>query len=226
MNFLKSIFENKQHPLMHDRFTRYGKGDYERLMFEIKKGKNLKIKSSFDFANEFVEIIANKIKEDAKVSGKIISTEDFEKSLGLELTSFSKRGKLYTGELNVTLKPAQLKELYEKTKEDFLLLKIESNNFKLKTGTSLPKPGGTIKPNFCSATLPLDCLDEFAWDARQDFKLLIIKHILHITGIEFSKELMKTDPAKARLEAKRIGRIERILEIDGKIEKKEAQLDA
>lgn len=226
MNFLRSIFEGKQHPLMHDKFTRYGKGDYERLLFEIKKGKDLKIKSSFDFANDFVGIIADRIKEDAEVSGKIIAARDFKNELGLELADYSKRGKLFTAEINLRLNPQQLKIVYDKMKEDFLLLKIESDKFRLKTANSLPKPGGTIKPDFCSATLPLGCLDEFAWDVKNDFKLLIIKHILHITDVEFSKELMKTEPAKARLEARRIGKIERQLEIDGKAEKKEAKLDA
>ena len=226
MNFLKSLFEGKQHPLMHDKFTRYGNGEYERLYFEIKKGKDLKIKSSFDFANDFVGIIADRIKENATVSGKLIAARDFEKELGFPTTTYTKRGKLYTAELNTTLKPDQLKSLYDKMKEDFLLLKIESDNFKLKTKNSLPKPGGRVKPNFCSATLPLECLDEFAWDVKKDFKLLIIKHVLHITDVEFSQELMKKDPARARLEARRKGKIERLLNIDGSEEKREAKLDA
>lgn len=226
MNFLKAIFEGKQHPLMHEKFTRYGKGDYERLLFEIKKGKDLKIKSSFDFANDFVEIISENIKEAAEVSGKIIAARDFKDELGLELADYSKRGKLYSAEVNAKLSPEQLKSLYEKMKEDFLLLKIESNNFRLKTANSLPKPGGSIKPNFCSATLPLSCMEEFAWDVKQDFKLLIIRHILHITDVVFSKELMAKDPVQARLGARRIGKIERVLGIDGKEEKREAKLDA
>lgn len=226
MNFLRSIFEGKQHSLMHDKFTRYGKGDYERLLFEIKKGKGLKIKSSFDFANDFVGIISENIKEDAEVSGKIIAARDFKDELGLEFTNYTKRGKLFTAEINLKLNPQQLKALYEKMKEDFILLKIESNNFRLKTANSLPKPGGSIKPNFCSATLPLACLEEFAWDVKNDFKLLVIKHVLHITDIEFSKELMKTDPVKARLEARRVGMIERLIDTDGKTEKREAVLNA
>lgn len=226
MNFLRALFEGKQHFLLHDKFTRYGKGDYERLLFEIKKGKDLKIKSSFDFANDYVEIIADRITENATVSGKVIAARDFEKELDFPTTSYSKRGKLYTAELNTTLKPDQLKSLCEKMKEEFLLLKIESSNFRLKTKNSLPKPGGAIKPDFCSATLPLDCLDEFAWDVKKDFKVLTIKHVLHITDIEFSQELMKKDPARARLEAKRKGKIERLLNIDGKEEKREAVLNA
>lgn len=226
MNFLRAIFEDKPNPLIHDAFTRYGKGDYERLLFEIRKGKDLKIKSSFDFANEFVGIIAENIKEAAEVSGKIIAARDFKNELGFEFTDFSQRGKLYTAELNIKLTPEQLKNVYEKFKTDFLLLKIESSKFKLKTGNSLPKPGGSIKPNFCSATLSLSCLEEFAWDVKNDFKLLIIKHVLRITDVEFSKELMAKDPVRARLEAKRIGKVERVLNIDGKEEKREAKLDA
>ena len=226
MNFLKAIFEGKSHPLMHDAFTRYGKGDYERLLFEIRKGKDLKIKSSFDFANDFVGIISENIKEAAEVSGKIIAARDFKSELSFEPADYSKWGKLFTAEINTKLSPQQLKVLYEKFKMDFLLLKIESSSFKLKTGNSLPKPGGSIKPNFCSATLSLSCLDEFAWDVKNDFKLLIIKHVLHITDVAFSKELMAKDPVRARLEARRIGKIERVLNIDGREEKREAKIDA
>lgn len=228
MNFLKSIFIGKIEPNCHNKFVRYGKGEYERLLFEITKGKsNIKVKSSFDFANEFVGIIADNIKEAASVSGKIIVPGDFQKDISAicEPVSYSKRGKLYTAEIEAELSPEQIRKIYEKFSQNFLLLNIKSAEFSLKVGKSLPKPGGKVKPNFCSATLPLNLLDEFAWDVKQEFSKLIIKHVLNITDIVISPEF-RNDPAKARLEAKRKGRIARIIEIDGKQTKKETEFIA
>jgi len=224
MNFIKAIFSNKMDETTHKKFTRYGKGEYERALIKIKKSKDkFTVKTSFDFANDFVSIIAENIQEPAEVSGKIIASRDLKKDLDLEC-KFSKRGKLYTAELKkLEILPEQLKELYEQFKQDFLLLSIKSNKYKLKTKTSIPKPGGKIKDDFCSATLPLELLDEFAFDISDEFKELIIKHIFKITDLEVPEEF-KDNFFKAREAAIRKGKIERIIDIDGKIEKREAPL--
>ncbi|MFA5888080.1 MAG: hypothetical protein WC852_05215 [Candidatus Nanoarchaeia archaeon] len=228
MNFLKNIFIGKTDASAHGKFVRYGKGEYERLLFEITKGKNnIKIKSSFDFANDFAGIISENLKETANVSGKIIAPYDFKADISqiCEPSAYSKRGKLYTAELSADLSPDMFRRMYEKFSSYFLLLNIKSNDFSLKSGKSLPKPGGAIKPNFCSATLPLALIDEFAWDVKQEFSKMEIKHILNITEIVISPEL-RNDPAKARIEAKRKGKIIRILTIDGKETRKETDFIA
>lgn len=227
MNFIRQIFEGKADDSLHHKFVRYGKGEYERLLFDITKTKkNLKVKSSFDFANDFVKIIADNAKDKLEVKGKIIVNEDFEEeleSMGVPVANFKKRGKLYTAEINTTLTPEKLKEIYEKYGEKFLLLNIKSENFKLTTKSSLPKPGGKIVDNFCSATLPLDLIEEFVWDA-DDFQKLKIRHVLKINEIVIPEEL-KNNPARARVESKRKGTIERILDIDGKEDKKETEFE-
>ena len=224
-NFLKEIFEGKTNEAIHHSFTRYGKGEYERLLFELKSGKALSVKSSFDFANEFVKLVSEFGKGSLEVSGKIICGHDFKNEVPFEVADYSKRGKLYTAEIQATLTPQQLKELYEKFKLDFLLLNVVGDNVKLKVGKSLPKPGGRIKENFCSATLPLEAKHELAWDAR-DFKVLKVKHLLKINDVEINKELMMKDPAKARLDAVRKGIIVRELDVDGKVERKEVRFAA
>lgn len=224
-NFLKEIFEGKTNETIHNNFTRYGKGEYERLLFEIKAGKSLNVKSSFDFANEFVKLIAELGKGKLQVTGKIICPYDFKDEAPCEVANYSKRGKLYTAEVNAELTPEELKKLYEKFQHDFLLLNIVGENVKLKVGKSLPKPGGRIKDNFCSATLPLEAKHELAWDAK-DFKVLQLKHLLKINDVEINKELMIKDPAKARLDAVRKGIIVRVMNIDGKEEKKEVPFKA
>jgi|ETN01SMinimDraft_4_1059930.scaffolds.fasta_scaffold121984_1 hypothetical protein len=220
MSFIKQIFEKNIDQALHKKFTRYSLGEYERAYVTIKIAKdNFKIKTSADFANDFIKLISNNIKEDSEVSGKIIATRDFEDELDIELKKYSKRGKLYTAELDTTLTPQQLKNIYNLFKEEFLLLSIKSDEFKLTVGKSLPKPGGKIKENFCRATLPLSLLDEFAFDVK-DFTNLSIQHTYKITDIEVPKEF-EDDFEQARLHAKRKGTLIRTLNIDGKEEKKE-----
>lgn len=226
MNFIRQILEGKADASIHHKFVRYGRGDYEKLFFELVKSKKLKVKSSYDFANDFVEIIANHSGEDMEVKGKIIVNRDFENELldlGIEADKFSKRGKLYTAEIDTTMSPGQLKQVYEMFKENFLLLNINSENYKLKTGNTLPKPGKEPKRDFCKATLPLALKEEFAWDVK-DFTKLEIKHLIKIDDIIIPPEL-RDDPVKARIEAKRKGKFIRILNIDGREERHEVDLE-
>lgn len=225
MNFIKAIFSNKIDETVHSKFIRFGKGDYERALIQLKKSKDkFTIKTSFDFANDFVELISENLQEPAEVSGKIIAPRDFKNEIDLDC-KFSKRGKLYTAELKkLELSPDQLKELYEKFKQDFLLLSISSTKFKLKTKTALPKPGGSVKCDFCTATLPLDFIEDFTFDVSDDFTQLEIKHIYHITDLEIPDEF-KNNFVKAREAAIRKGKIERIINVNGKEEKREAPLE-
>ncbi len=228
MNFIKQLFETGNGKPYHHKFIRFGKGEFEKLFFTITKTKkNIKVKSSFDFANDFVQLIADNVNESIDVKGKIIAAEDFESKLDglVDIKAYSKRGKLYTAEIEATLNPAQLKQLYEMFRKSFLLLNINSKDFKLKTGKSIPKPGGQLKPDFCSATLPLSMLDEFAWDVDKNFNKLEIKHIINVNEIIIPQDCVN-DPARARIEAIRKGKIIRVLNIDGRSVTHEIKFEA
>ncbi|MFH1210904.1 MAG: hypothetical protein V1645_03225 [archaeon] len=223
MNYVKKIFENKADETVHQRLVRYGKGEYESSIMEIKNSKNLKIKGTFEFSNDLFATIAENINEEAEVQGSIIAPRDFENELSFGLTSYKKKKGANSGELETTLKPEQMREIYEKFKNNFILLNVESKNFSLKVGKKLPKPGGKIKEGFCKATLPKELLNEFVWETK-DFKKAIIKHIFMISELIVPKE-HENDHAMARLMAKRKGKLKRILDIDGKIIEKEAELN-
>lgn len=226
MNIVKQLFEGvKDKELIHHKFIRFGKGEFERFIITIKKGKNLKIKASYDWSNDLFEMIAENIKEEAELSGKIIAFRDFEKEVPCEVSSFSKRGKAYTAELKTTVSPDVIKKIYEQFKTDFLLLNINSEKYQLKCGKSLPKPGKDLKDNFCSATLPAELLKEISFGIDSDFKEAKIKHMLSITDIEIPDEC-KNDPVQARLNAVRNGTIKRVMEVDGKVTEKEIKFSA
>ncbi len=221
MNWLKALCEGEKNEYIHKQFTRFGKGEYERFLLSIKKGKkNLQVKTSFDLANLLVWFISQNVDEDLAVSGKIIANYDFESEV--ESVKFSKRGKLYTAELNTTMSQKALQELFEKFKMYHLLLTIKGSDVKMKAKGSLPKPGGALKDNFCSATLPLDLLKDLAFDIEQEFTKAVIVHRLLIDDVVVP-EAYKDDAAAARLHAIRKGKLIREIDLDGtKVEKEYA----
>ncbi len=227
MNFIKKIVEDKVDEATHKKLARYGKGEYDRGLLLIKRTKkNLKIKGSFDWANDFFGIIANSLDGDAMVKGKIIASRDFKSELdGIDIKNFSKRGKLYTAEIDTNLTADQMRSLFEKFDKDFLLLNVKAENFDLKVKSSLPKPGGKIKDDFCSVTLPFEALDEFAFDFDPDFSEAKIVNKFIITELIVPKEY-ENDFAMARLMARRKGKLIRKIEVDGKKIEKEYSMEA
>lgn len=221
MNFIQKIFEDKPDNLVHKQFTRFGKGEYERALLTVKKGLRLSIKSSFEFSNDFVEIISKEASSDIKISGVILCAHEF--NLDLE-NEYSKRGKIYKAEIKEQkIKKEKLKEIFEKFKFDWLLLTLSADNCSLKCKTSLPKPGGTIKDDFCSVSFDnINLTKEFVFET-DNFKQAIIKHIFKIEELIVSKD-DEDDFEKARINAKRKGKIIRFITIDGKEEKKEINL--
>lgn len=226
MYTIKQLFEGiKDKDLIHHKFVRFGKGSYERFFITIKNGKNLRVKSSYDWSNDLFGIIAERIQDESEISGKIIDFHDFEKDLPCKASSFGKRGKVYTADLKDIVSPETLRMIYEKFKTSFLLVNIKSSRYQLKCGKSLPKPGKALKDNFCSATLPAEALGEIAFGIDPKFKEAKIKHVMNIIDIKIPDEY-KNDPAKARLNATRKGTITRITEVDGKTSETKTEFEA
>ncbi len=224
MNYVKKIFENKTDETVHQRLVRYGKGEYESSIMEVKNSKSIKIKGTSDWCNDLFATIAESIKEEAVVQGSLIAARDFENELSFGLASYKKKKGANAGEIETTLKPEQMREIYEKFKNNFILLNVESNNFSLKVGKKLPKPGGKLKEDFCKATLPKELLNEFIWETK-DFKDARITHTFIIKDLIVPKEY-ENDYAKARTMAKRKGTLKRAIEFEGKKIEKEAEFEA
>ena len=220
MNFIKKIFEDKVDDLVKKQFTRFSKGQFERALITIKKSKDLKIKTSCEFSNDLVNIIAQNSKEKLRVKGKIISFKDLEPKIEAR---YQKKGKQFISDINTTIEPQQLRKLYEDFKDQHLLLTIKSKDFSLITKTVIPKPGKQLKDDFCKLTLPLKFLNEFLFDTTQDFKEARIKHIYIIEDITIPKEYQNNFEL-ARLNAIRKGKIIREITLDGKMITKEKQI--
>lgn len=214
MNLIKKICNKKIDRSVHKKFIRFSRGEFNRYLVELRvTSKNLKVKASYDWSNDLFKMIADCIKGSADVKGKIIANYDFSQDLPCEVEKINKSGKKYTALIDTKLNSDSMKQLFEKLKEHYILLNVISEDFKLQCGKSLPKPGKDLKINFCKATLPKELLDEFIFDVDESGKKINIINKFIITDINIPDEF-KNNPALARKEAIREGKLIRNIEID------------
>ena len=57
---------------------------------------------------------------------------------------------------------------------------------------------------------------DYLFDIDQDFSLALINQTYFIDSIDINEKLLATDAEKARKEAKRIGKIKRVITLDDK----------
>ena len=219
MNFIKKIFTGKFDETVHRQFIRFGKGEYRRrALLNLWKTKNIKVKSSFEFANDFVLFTADL--GEAVFNGNIWSKEELP-----GLSGKKKEGKIVYEASGLTSK--QIREFSPKVY--YFLLNADGPGIKLKTKPKLPKPGkgeNKIDDKFCQ--LELDekyygkIKEDFFWDLP-DCKKAIVKHTFVIKEIIIPKG--EKDYAKMRELAKRKGRIIRESDVDGKEMKTERDFE-
>lgn len=221
MNFIKEIFQGKPSEACHRQFIRFGKGEYGgRAVLSLGKTKNIKIKSSFEFANDFVLFAAGL--EDVNFNGNIWSREEI-----TGLHGQKKAGKWIYEVNNFTSN--QVKNIAGKVY--YFLLNADSQGIKLRIKSKLPKPGKAedkVDDKFCQIELDEKyyraAKEDFFWDLP-DGKKIRVEHKFIIKEIILPKTNEK-DFAKIREMAKRKGRIVRIANVDGKEVKTEKDFEA
>ncbi|MEA3254593.1 MAG: hypothetical protein U9Q22_02030 [Candidatus Altiarchaeota archaeon] len=216
MNFIKEIFlGDPGQDYIHQKFIRYGKGEFLGPIISLKKTSRIKVNGSVDYVNILGELILKNSGGDVKVSGSIFSR----KEINSELIPKSRKMKgFFNSELKDELPSSELLKLYEEFKDSYFLLDLESQGFKLKTKKKPPKPGSKINDKFFTAVLDntlLDrIMDEICFDySNKDFREIKISHTYHINELVVPEEYMN-DAAKARILAKRKGSIKRIASVD------------
>ena len=219
MNFIKKIFSGKTDISIHKQFIRFGKGEYRRRgLLNLWKTKNIKVKSSFEFVNDFVLFVASL--GEATFEGNIWSKEQIPGLHGVK-----KEGKIVYNVSN--LKSSQIKEIAHLV--HYSLLNADGNGIKLRIKSKLPKPGkseGKIDDKFCQ--LELDekyyraTKEDFFWDLPE-CKKANVEHTFVIRDIIIPKG--ETDYEKIREMAKRKGKIVRIANIDGNEIRKETEFE-
>jgi hypothetical protein len=232
MNFIKKLIEKKIDDEVHRQFIRFGKGEFGgRFLLGLRKTSNIKLKTSFEFANDLVALCASF--GDCKISGLILSKEDISKMMSannIKCQSEPKRGGLYY-QNNIDSQDITKEKLVELEKVSYVaLLDIEGAGFKLKTKKKLPKPGKSeskIDDKFCQ--LEADekyypkIKEDLFWDTPEAKKVsithkIIVKDIIQPKG--------ETDYAKVREMAKRKGQMIRKITADEKESLKEIDFEA
>lgn len=230
MNFIEKIFMNKIDDSVHRHFQRFGKGTYDdRALVDISVSKKVKIKTSFEFANELVEYMVEKISGKVSVSGVIIYTKDISSELGFEVKHVKQYMGVRSMEIETKLDKEQMGEIMRRYPSALLLFSFDTDYGRLKIKPKSPKsakPGKgdeEAKADFCVLTTgDKEILKYFAFDVNEKFNNLFIKHTFVIKEFEIPAEY-GNDFSKIRTLAKRKGEIIRYLDIDGR--KKELRKD-
>lgn len=227
MNFIKKVFEGECDESIHQQFIRFGKGEYKsRFLIRLLKTKKVKVKTSFEFANDLVRLCAEF--GNCNASGIVLSKKDISKIMSennIKGNSEEKKQGLYY-QNNIDEQELTKKQLVELGKESyFTLLDLEGNGFKLKIKKKLPKPGKSenkIDNKFCQLEADerfySSIKEDFLWDVPE-VKKVDVKHDIFVENIVMPEE--DNDYSKIREIAKRKGKIIRSVIIDKKEIKKE-----
>jgi len=212
---LKKIFEKKVDESTKRYFLRFGRGRFDRrFLISFNVGKKIKLKGSFEWANDFV--IFAKENGVHKFSGKVMTRD---KTAGVE---GKKKGGVFVYEIEDGVID-KFENVY------YYLLNADNSDIILKEKKALPKPGkdaGKIDDGFCVMELDLKHWDlvkkTFFWDAP-DCKKCVIEHTLEINHIDIPAN---ATPEKIRELAVRKGRIIRKMNCDGKMVEKIYEIEA
>jgi len=234
MNFIKNIFENKIDEEVHRQFKRFSKGNFEnRAVVEMSVGKDVKVKTSFEFANELAAYLAGTIKDKVQVNGGIITTKDITQGLGFEIANTKQFAGVKTYEIDTMVGKEDLLKVMKNFPDAVFCLTFSTEYGSMKTKVKAPKaskPGKgdseDVKADYCTfVTKDLNFKKEFAFDVKEDFKKFRAVHNFIITDLVVPKEY-QNDFEKARIYAKRKGKIIRRLDVDGKQSVKEMSFEA
>lgn len=224
MNFIKKIFENKIDDYVHLQFSRFGKGIFEnKALLEINvSSKNVKIKTSAEFTNELVELLANTIKEHTKVKGMIFSTKDLGEESDIKFKEIKNAMGVKKHFVDQELTKEQILNLIKKFPKASLSLSFETDYGKLKIKEKAPraakpgKKGNAPKADYCTfVTSNKEILNDYSFDVNIPYKKLFIMHTYEIEELVIPEEY-KNSFSLARIHAKRKGKLIRKILVDGK----------
>lgn len=233
MNFIKKLFENKIDENVHRQFERFSKGTFEdRALVEIDKTKKgIKLKTSFEFANEFVLFLTSKIKDTTHVSGVIITNnKEFKDKVKFEIADVSQFAGIKKFQIATDISKDDLLDALNKFPNALFLLTFNTEYGELTTkqkSPKSPKPGTDkeAKADFCTfKTQDINFYKEFLFDYNKDFSKAKIKHTFIIEELVVPKEYAN-NPALARVKARRKGKIKRITDVDGTTFEKEIKFE-
>ena len=223
MNFIKKIFNKQIDEKVHNQFTKFGPGTFEnRAIIDLSVTSKgiVKMKTSPEFTNELVEFLANTITGSIPVKGLIFASRDLTEESPIEFTQIKNAMGIKKHIVDANLTKEQILKACKKFPFNSINLSFETSYGKLKIKEKAPKSGksgkgdSNPKADYCVLTnSDKSILGDYLFDVKEPFKKAFIKHTIHIDEIIVPEEY-KNDFAKARLMAKRKGKIVRSIVID------------
>ena len=235
MNFIKKVQEKNFDESVHLQFQKFSKGEFKnRALIEAKNSNgSYTIKTSAEFANELVRDLAEKLGNNKSlITGSIIGTNDLKGVLEFKKISQFQGVKNYSIEKEMS--GSEIINLLDKFPKNFFALSFSVGEEVLKIKPKAPKSGkpgskgeDAPKADFCVLkTKDKKLAESFIFD-NPEFKSAKIIHDFLINSIEIPAELKTSeDFALIREKSKRVGKILRKAEIDGKKIDKELELSA
>lgn len=225
MNFVKKIADKNFDEQVHLQFQKFSRGQFpNRALIDAKNSNgNYTIKTSAEFANELVRVVAEKLGPNkTKVTGAIVSTSDLKENLKYKEIKQFQGVKRYMIDSEMT--GEDLIDLLNKFPKTFFALSfsVPKDNTSLKIKPKAPKSGKPKtnederpKADFCTLkTTDKKLAEEFIFE-KTGFKKAQISHDFLINDIEIPEELKGSDDfAKMREMSKRVGKIIRKAMID------------
>ncbi len=228
MHYVRGVFEGKVEDWVHERFIRYGRGEFAGPTLSVKKTrKAVKVSGSWEYARALVGVLAS-AGGTIEVKGSVYARRDISGALKdfLAVSKEKKKKSLYSADVSGELDADALKGLIGMIPDALILADASCGKNKVKSKKKPPKPGSGLDESFCSADYGAELLgvvrDEFLFDVDGDFSEARVSHRYIITEVVAPAGV--SDPARIRVEAKRKGTIERTLLVDGRESKKTAPL--
>lgn len=221
MHYIKDLFQETPTEHLHNKFIRYSRGEFVGPLIKIRLTKaNIKVYASFHFVDELLELVANQLGDNqTHIKGTLLWNKDLGpelEDLGIKYLKVTKARGIFKYTLD---NDVVLKKFVEKMNKYHVLINIKEEGLSYTTKTNFPKPNKEFGPDFCKLTLPIEMKDillsEFAFDYKEKpkLKLLEISHKIQINDIILPQG--EENFEIARKLAKRVGRIERVLTVDG-----------
>ena len=227
-SFIKKVFDGKSDESVHLQFIKFSRGEFkDRALISVKKtANNFSIGTSYEYANELVKTIAEKLKDNqkTKVTGAVISTRDLTNEIKFKEKKQFQGVKKYI--IDEEMSKEQIINLCDKFPKAFLALSFTVVDSELRIKPKAPKSSkpknkdDKPKADFCKVKTSDENLVKGLIFDVDDFKNINVKHDFIINEIIIPKN--EKDPVKIRENSIRKGKIIRYLDIDGKKEVKEA----
>jgi hypothetical protein len=227
MHYIRQFFTGDVEGWVHDLFTRYGRGDFLGPVCEAEVKKSVKFKGSFEYISAFGEAVCS-IGEDLSVDGGLFSKEDFRPmldGLGVDYSDKSKPKKgAYAVEINGVYPSSVVYDIFSRAPYAQPFLNLKCGKASLKCKKKPPKPGKDKDLSFMGGEVPLDALPnlkDILFDVG-DFTKVKVENTFIIERLIIPPGL---SPDKARLDAKRAGKIKRVVIADEKEISSECQFE-